>query len=55
MGMQVFEQIHPDAPIVVAESVWQYSAHVLAGLSRIAAPSSPWPTGPVNGLAWWAC
>ncbi|MGA2276011.1 MAG: fucose isomerase [Terracidiphilus sp.] len=50
MGMQVFEQIHPDAPIVVAESVWQYSAHVLAGLLSHRGPiltvanwSGQWP------------
>jgi hypothetical protein len=50
MGMQVFEQIHPDAPIVVAESVWQYSAHVLAGLIAHRGPiltvanwSGQWP------------
>jgi hypothetical protein len=50
MGMRVFEQIHPDAPIVVAESVWQYSAHVLAGLLSHRGPiltvanwSGQWP------------
>jgi hypothetical protein len=50
MGMQVFEQIHPDAPIVVAESVWQYSAHVMAGLISHRGPiltvanwSGQWP------------
>ncbi len=32
MGMSVFAQIPPDAPLVVAETVWQYSHHVLAGL-----------------------
>ncbi len=32
MGMNVFENIHPRAPIVVAEAVWQYSSHLLAGL-----------------------
>jgi hypothetical protein len=32
MGMDVFEHIHPDAPLIVAEAVWQYSYHVLAGL-----------------------
>jgi hypothetical protein len=32
MGMDIFEHIHPDAPIVVAEAVWQYSYHILAGL-----------------------
>jgi len=32
MGMDVFQNIHPDAPLIVAEAVWQYSYHVLAGL-----------------------
>ncbi|MEU7874007.1 fucose isomerase [Dactylosporangium sp. NPDC049140] len=32
MGLEVFKTIPPDAPLVVAEAVWQYSHHVLAGL-----------------------
>jgi hypothetical protein len=32
MGLDVFEMIPPDAPLIVAEAVWQYSHHVLAGL-----------------------
>jgi len=32
MGIEVFKQIPPDAPLIVAEAVWQYSHHVLAGL-----------------------
>lgn len=32
MGMDVFATIPPHAPLVVAEAVWQYSHHVLAGL-----------------------
>jgi hypothetical protein len=32
MGMDVFQGIHPEAPLIVAEAVWQYSHHVLAGL-----------------------
>ncbi|MDZ4771188.1 MAG: fucose isomerase [Chloroflexota bacterium] len=32
MGMDVFAGIDPDAPLIVAEAVWQYSHHVLAGL-----------------------
>lgn len=32
MGMDVFKNIDPDARLIVAESVWQYSHHVLAGL-----------------------
>ncbi len=50
MGMDVFEGIHPDAPLVVAESVWQYSYHLLAGLQHHRGPiltvanwSGQWP------------
>jgi hypothetical protein len=32
MGLEVFTRIPPDAPLIVAEAVWQYSHHVLAGL-----------------------
>lgn len=32
MGLEVFKNIPVDAPLVVAEAVWQYSHHVLAGL-----------------------
>ncbi|KRA25349.1 fucose isomerase [Microbacterium sp. Root61] len=32
MGMEVFKGIPTDAPLIVAEAVWQYSHHVLAGL-----------------------
>jgi hypothetical protein len=32
MGMEVFKRIPDDAPLIVAEAVWQYSHHVLAGL-----------------------
>jgi hypothetical protein len=32
MGIEVFKTIDPNAPLIVAESVWQYSHHVLAGL-----------------------
>jgi hypothetical protein len=38
MGMDVFQNIHPDAPLVVAEAVWQYSHHVLAGLRKHRGP-----------------
>ena len=31
-GMDVFASIDPDAPLIVAEAVWQYSHHVLSGL-----------------------
>jgi hypothetical protein len=50
MGMDVFSGIHPDAPLVVAESVWQYSSHLLAGLISHRGPiltvanwSGQWP------------
>ncbi|MGC8743668.1 MAG: fucose isomerase [Verrucomicrobiia bacterium] len=32
MGIEVFQSIDPNAPLIVAESVWQYSHHVLSGL-----------------------
>jgi len=50
MGMDVFMHIHPEAPLVVAEAVWQYSNHVLAGLLSHRGPvltvanwSGEWP------------
>jgi len=50
MGMDVFKQIPRDAPVVVAEAVWQYSHHVLAGLRDHRGPiltvanwSGQWP------------
>lgn len=49
-GRNVFESIHPDAPLVVAEAVWQYSHHVLIGLQHHRGPilllanwSGQWP------------
>ncbi len=49
-GREVFSQIHPEAPLVVAEAVWQYSQHVLIGLARHRGPililanwSGQWP------------
>ncbi len=38
MGMDVFASIDRDAPLVVAEAVWQYSHHVLPGLRRHRGP-----------------
>ena len=32
MGLDTFRDLPPDAPVVVAQSVWQYSHHVLPGL-----------------------
>ena len=50
MGMRVFRDIDPDAPLIVAEAVWQYSHHVLAGLTTHRGPiltvanwSGQWP------------
>ena len=50
MGMDVFRNIDPNQPIIVAESVWQYSHHVLAGLLTHKGPiltvanwSGQWP------------
>jgi hypothetical protein len=31
-GIDVFKNIPPDAKLIVAEAVWQYSHHVLAAL-----------------------
>ncbi len=49
-GREVFAGVHPDAPLVVVESVWQYSMHVLPGLVRHRGPvlivanwSGQWP------------
>ncbi|PHQ37100.1 L-fucose/L-arabinose isomerase family protein [Rhodopirellula bahusiensis] len=49
-GMDVFRSIDPDAPLVVAEAVWQYSHHILAGLTTHRGPiltvanwSGQWP------------
>ena len=41
MGMDVFAGIDAHAPIVVAEAVWQYSNHVLAGLASHKGYGSP--------------
>ncbi len=50
MGMDVFTDIDPEAPLVIAEAVWQYSNHVLAGLISHRGPiltvanwSGQWP------------
>lgn len=45
-GMDVFANIDPEAPLIVAESVWQYSHHVLAGLLD--------HRGPILTVANWA-
>jgi hypothetical protein len=50
MGMDVFMKIHPDAPVIVAEAVWQYSNNVFSGLEHHRGPiltvanwSGQWP------------
>jgi hypothetical protein len=49
-GMEVFAGIDPKTPLIVAEAVWQYSHHLLAGLISHQAPiltvanwSGTWP------------
>ena len=50
MGMNIFQSIPTDTPLIVAEAVWQYSHHVLAGLHDHRGPiltianwSGQWP------------
>jgi hypothetical protein len=50
MGIEVFRRLDPNAPVIVAECVWQYSHHVLAGLTTHRGPiltvanwSGTWP------------
>jgi len=49
-GLDVFKNVDPDAPLIVAEAVWQYSHHVLPGLTTHRGPiltvanwSGQWP------------
>jgi hypothetical protein len=49
-GIDIFSRIDPEAPIIVAEAVWQYSHHVLPGLTTHRGPiltvanwSGRWP------------
>jgi hypothetical protein len=49
-GMEVFAQLDPKTPLIVAEAVWQYSHHLLHGLISHRAPiltvanwSGTWP------------
>ncbi len=44
-GLEVFKTIDPEAPLVVAEAVWQYSHHILPGLMT--------HKGPILTLANW--
>lgn len=50
LGLEVFRQLDPEAPLIVAECVWQYSQHLLPGLSTHRGPiltvanwSGTWP------------
>jgi hypothetical protein len=50
MGMEVFRHVDPNAPLIVAECVWQYSHHILGGLLTHRGPiltvanwSGTWP------------
>ena len=50
MGMEVFRTLDSDAPLIVAEAVWQYSHHLLHGLLTHRGPiltvanwSGTWP------------
>jgi hypothetical protein len=49
-GIQIFRKIDPEAPLIVAEAVWEYTSHVLAGLTKHRGPiltmanwSGEWP------------
>ncbi|MEM8864653.1 MAG: fucose isomerase, partial [Planctomycetota bacterium] len=49
-GRKAFENVDPEAPLIVAEAVWQYSHHVLIGLTSHRGPiltvanwSGQWP------------
>jgi hypothetical protein len=46
MGIEVFKKLDPSLPLVVAESVWQYTHHVLPGLIT--------HKGPILTLANWS-
>ena len=45
-GIEIFRAIDPEAPLIVAESCWQYTSNVLAGLTR--------HRGPILTLANWS-
>jgi hypothetical protein len=49
-GREVFKHVDPDAPLIVAEAVWEYSHHILHGLTTHRGPiltvanwSGQWP------------
>jgi hypothetical protein len=50
MGLEVFRRLDPECTLIVAEAVWQYSHHLLAGLTTHRGPiltvanwSGTWP------------
>jgi hypothetical protein len=50
MGLEIFRRLDPNAPLIVAECVWQYSHHLLGGLLTHRGPiltvanwSGTWP------------
>jgi hypothetical protein len=50
MGLEIFRRLDPDAPLLIAECVWQYSHHLLGGLTTHRGPiltvanwSGTWP------------
>src|SRR3989440_4193757 len=50
LGLEIFRGLDPNAPLLVAECVWQYSQHLLPGLSTHRGPiltvanwSGTWP------------
>jgi len=45
-GIEIFQQIPPEAPLIVVEAVWQYSHHVLPGLMT--------HRGPILTIANWS-
>jgi hypothetical protein len=45
-GLEIFKRLDPQAPLIVAEAVWQYSHHVLPGLTT--------HQGPILTLANWS-
>jgi L-fucose isomerase-like protein len=45
-GIEIFREIDPAAPLIVAEAVWQYTSHLLPGLCK--------HRGPILTLANWS-
>jgi hypothetical protein len=45
-GIEIFRALDPEAPLIVADAVWQYTSHVLPGLTK--------HRGPILTLANWS-